>query len=230
MPRTSKRLPRYADDAAYLADEVRWVRAAAEHRIARRAQSEMVRRFPVTHPDAERESVRLSIFAWGQRWVDTRRSMVLLRQEIDHRLNTGRMGRKRVHLDEVQRALGLGDLERSVLLIAAAPLMQRELEPLFDTLARRESGGRVTPAVVFEVLALFDEPRIRARQAFAPDALLRAHALVALTVDPDHPDFLDSSIHLTSHGLRAVLGPMADAATHAPFDPNRATPQTRISA
>jgi hypothetical protein len=119
---------------------------------------------------------------------------------------------------------------RSVLLIAASPLLQRGLEPLFDSLGRRELGGRVTPAVVFEVLALFDEPRIRARQAFSTSAALRAHGLVELTCEPDHPDFLDSPITLTATGLRAVLGRMADAATHTPFDPSRATLQTRNSA
>ena len=206
MPAHQKRLPRYPTHAAWLADELRWIRARARHRIARRNQSALVAQFPVTVPDEARESARLSLFAWGERVVENGRAANAWRQEIDHRLNTGRMGRKPMTLDRVQRSLDLDEFERMVVLLTGAPLLQRELEPLYDDLGGRHLEGACTPAVIFELLGQFDEQRVALRARFAAEAPLRQHGLLSIAAEPHHPDFLDARLSLTERGLATLLG------------------------
>ena len=211
MPTTTQkrpRLPRYADDAEYIRDEVRWIRQRLEMLQAKRTQRELVRQFPVTPGEQRRESVRLSLFAWGRRLSEAHRSERTWRYEIDHRLNTGRMGRKWLSLDQLQRDFGLTDEDRTVLLLAAAPRLQRELEPLYDDLGRRALSGRLTPEVLFAFLGAFDEDRIRLRSRFASDAPLVANALIHVSpgLSPAHPDLLDAELSLTERGLSGVLG------------------------
>ena len=68
MPTKSRkpaRLPRFQDDAEYIRDEVRWIRQRLEMVNAKRMQQQLVSEFPVTTGEQRRESVRLSLFAWG---------------------------------------------------------------------------------------------------------------------------------------------------------------------
>ena len=197
----------YPDDASYLEAELDWIAQRCTRIHAKRSLAEAVDRYPLSD-HTNRESNRLTLFAWGKRKTDAHRHEVFKRQDIDDRRASVQAAGRTLGLDRLCDSHGLEDRERTLLLLAGAAALDRSFETLFADLGSYRSDGRLCPEVVFEFLELGVAQRIRARQWFGPETHLIRQGLITLTPEPaaEHPALLEASIRIRGRALGAMLG------------------------
>jgi SpoVK/Ycf46/Vps4 family AAA+-type ATPase len=178
-----------------LQSELHW----AEQRIARiiRHQKESGRRSS-RHGMDDRLPSGPSLAALVKRETDARASFEALRATCPS--PTG--------LDAVAATFGLGEIERTALLLATGVALQRRLGQLMGDL-EDALGGSCTVECVLSFLELDLEARVDARRHFRPNAPLCAHDLADLGlgrryVQPEQ--LLDAAISVTARGLELILG------------------------
>ncbi|TNF32985.1 MAG: ATP-binding protein [Deltaproteobacteria bacterium] len=194
----------YADDLAYLEDELQWIEArlvGLGHQ-ARSVAGPNERRSPFDEDEATPTQHRRRATAAFTRAQG-------LRAAIDANLAATRDADVELGLDKLCATHGLDDFERNVLLLATAPVFSRRFEELFEKTALNPARCGLGVEVVFDFTELSFRDRILRRHAFAPGSPLVKNELISVGMVSrleSAKDLLDASLELSSGALGTILG------------------------
>lgn len=209
----------YADDMAYLQDELRWLEVRA-FRI--RSQQALER------ASAGRSAARQ---AWQDR--EPAPSAATLRRDIERA--RGEEDRLRQHIDacrqaglEIDRETGLDricrlhdltEIDRIVLLAAVSPILDRRFEDLLGSLSRHGEGSNITIEAALALADLDMVARLEAYRRFSPRAPLVAHDLIVSRFGKANTprDLVDVDLDLPSRTFELLIGRHGLAAEFAEF-------------
>ncbi len=198
----------YDDDLAYLEDELAWIETrlrtlAAERRLEAGARPS---RRPWTVDDedpAPPAELRRRARA-GRKAADA------LRATVDGRLAATRAAGRELGLDNLCKVHGLDGFERTVLLLAAAPVFSRRFEDLYDRIqAEPGHGAGLTIETIFNFAELDLRTRIARRTTFSASGALVRGDLITLDLSSrmwTPKDLLLADIELSASALSDMLG------------------------
>ena len=197
----------YSNDLEYLEDELRWIEARAVRVRADQMLRRVVGGQPAVRHGWSDEKAPSPAALRKQISVSADREAAE-RANIDVRLARGRATGFETGLDRLCRLNALSDLDRMILLVAAAPILDRRFEDLVGSLSRHGEGSNVTieAALAFAELNLAD--RLDAYRRFAPSAPLIAHDLIVnrrARIETPR-DLVDYDLDLPSRTFELMVG------------------------
>ena len=199
----------YTSDLEYLEDELKWIRA----RAVRIRIEQMLRRVTGGQTAHRSRGWQDPEKAPSPAALRTRVKQVLARETtartlIDTRLAQGASDGFIPALDRLCQLHSLTSLDRIVLLLAAAPILDRSYDDLVGALSRHGEGSNVTieAALAFADLGLAE--RLEAYRRFAPQAPLIAHDLIVNRRNQiETPrDLIDVDLDLPSRTFELMVG------------------------
>ena len=196
----------YATDLAYIDEELQWMQArggriVAERRLNGRSDARMGRHNGREESDSPRVLER-RVRTLGEQERRVRRN-------IDHRLRAHRATDKELALDTICRVHELDDLERTIILLAAAPCFSRRFGELYEALNDAGYGNDLSIEAIFNFAELGFTDRIDRRSTFAPDGRLVSNDLVAVEFSGRYnspKDLLGTDVNITTRTFAAILG------------------------
>jgi len=201
MPTPASTVP-YEDDLEYLADEVRWVEARARKIYVARGL-----RAVDGHPeDGKYKPVQAEPKIIRARHAELVEQERQLRTEIDARLAATWAARESLGLDTIQEAHDLNAFERAVLLLAAAPVLDPDIEDIFAGACRM---AHLTIGGVFTLLEMGVRERVEHRKRFREDGALVGADLIQLEGgDPEHSpeELLEIPVKLSAKAFHMMIG------------------------
>jgi len=198
----------YADDLAYLNDELHWINlhgrrialdvamGRQDERVGRRHRSQWDDD-ELSPQQMERLRERLGPKAFEAR------------QLIDRRLERHRQEGRPLALDRLCESYGLDHFQRTILLLAAAPCLSRRFETLYGKLDWEEISGGLTVEVAFAFLETPFEERVARRAEFGPRGVLVSRDLITVQLGSRYTspkDLLCADIEITSRTFNYLLG------------------------
>ena len=219
----------YANDLEYLQDELAWIelraaRIRAKQTLVRLSggRSPARRAYPGDPPAPTQASLRKTAAASSIEEEERR-------QVIDARLRFGQAQGFETGLDRLCRLHDLSLLDRMILLVAVAPILERRFEDLVGSLGRHGEGSNVTVEAALAFADLELPERLDAYLRFAPTAPLIAHDLiVARNVRANTPrDLVDVDVDLPGRTFALLVGRMGLREDFAAFSTVE-TPRARM--
>ncbi len=198
----------YADDHAYLEDELAWIEArsrriGAENEVAGREDEDNPNANVFRHSDTPVRTLRSRIKRFG-------RDEAALRARIDGRLAAHRVSdASPLGLDRLVGTCELDDFERTVLLLAAAPCFSRRFEELLSNVDAGQMGGTPSVEVAFGFCEIPLTERLALRERFGRRGALVRNDLVVLEVSARTTSprgLLDTEISITPRGWASLIG------------------------
>jgi len=195
----------FATDLEYLTAELAWVHART-------------RRIEASQLTLEQDPVLARVQSGRVRAVYTdatasmagqlAREELAIRQEIDARLALNRAGSLGLGLDRLCLEHGLGQFERTVLLLATIPCIGYSmLETHVAPLRPRYNSTMIEANLVSLFLELDMKGGLEGLLCLLPDAPLRKAGLLVMTYEPRTPaSALDVGFELTGKSLAAITG------------------------
>ena len=196
----------YDNELDHLADEIAWVGARCTTLASRIEAEREVEEVPVlvdagagseATTDAERKVARLAAQEAG------------LRRQIDARLAATSEAGRMLGLEHLVREYDLDQVEATVLLLTAIPVLGMDL---YETLGKLGQFGFAIMAVSPELVAVFGEldlaSRVRLRGLLDENSRLVQAGLVEVGWRNSDPwqDFWMATIHLTVKAYRVLVG------------------------
>lgn len=211
--RPSKTRPQpFADDLEYLQTELDWVgarirRLVTEQALARWKGDSAPTAWSVDDFD-DLDDVEDSAILQRRLRLQHKKERTL-RRAIDRRVDASEAAGQPVALRVIGDKHGLDDLERTVLLLAAAPCVSRHFERLFGQLEGTSHGSVLTVELIFIFAELALAERVRRRRSFGPTSPLVSSDLVTLGLGHRcscPQDLLEAHVSLTSRTFDLLLG------------------------
>ena len=206
---TEASLAPYDSNLSYLEDELEWI----ERRL-RRLIAEKRRDQPNAghhHTQAwNRQGEELTPGSLDAQIEEHGEAEAELRGEIDRRLERTREAGTTLAVDELCRLYGLDDFERTVLLLAAAPVFSQKFSSMFgDASSAGFTMTDLTVDIVFTFHELSFRERIDRRSCFASDEPLLGNDLVSIDLydrlqNPE--DLLTANLHITTRTFQFLVG------------------------
>lgn len=145
----------------------------------------------------------------SRRLKAARDAEVALRTEIDARVERNRHDGPYLAIDRMTEEFGLGDIERTTLLLAVIPCLGHSYGEMFNCLSTYGfSGNSLTVESAWGFMEMNGEARIRSRVIFLPTGPLLAKGLVATTyyTNPTPDNVPGAVISITSQAFSRIVG------------------------
>ena len=195
----------YATNLDYLQDELTWIQQRA-HRINLQQKLSGAAQRPSWAMEDGPEIPRAQVEAMHEKAV---RTEAATRLQIDARLELSRQEGSPTAMDEMCVKFELEAFERTILLLAIAPIFSRSFNDLFGRLHMDGGAACLDVETVFQFCELSYGERIERRRVFAPGASLARHDL-ALTNSRsrmDTPeDLLGATVQMTQPTFQFLIG------------------------
>jgi SpoVK/Ycf46/Vps4 family AAA+-type ATPase len=199
----------YQTDLDYLQAEHHWFdllsrRLATERYLRNRSEGEKRRTRGFYSSDDE----ELPVTVLRRRRTTLRKEEQKVRAEVDARLAEHLRVDQPLAIQRLCAMYQLDDFERTVLLLATGPALDRRFEALIER-ADDQSGGALSVDTTFVFAELDLTARVERRRAFTAQASLRAHDLVNVHIGGRYSspeDLLTASLSITGRALDLLLG------------------------
>lgn len=199
----------YADDLEYVEHELRWVEGrliglSAKARVEGGGTSRQTSGWGASDVDEQ-----LSIRQRRARAKAALESAAHLRVEIDARLAATREAGMTLGLDLLCTTHGLDDFERTILILASAPVFSRRFDQLYDDMVEDTRTCGLAVESIFNFCELDFRDRILRRSAFEISSPLVRNELLTLDVNARlsaPKELLDATIEVSSGALAIILG------------------------
>ncbi|MEE2903059.1 MAG: ATP-binding protein [Myxococcota bacterium] len=198
----------FKNNLDYLQAELEWIECRSRSIIleakARQAGSDCsTRSYNRYNKSEDSESV---LYA---RSIKYRRRSRRMRNRIDERLLATRAQDINLSIDQLCQQHVLSPQDRTILLLAAAPVFSRKFDDLYSELDPHNLSSGLSVEVVCTFLQLDFEERLRLRQTFTRNHALTKEDLITVSLTHRYStpnDLLAASVELTTMAFQAIIG------------------------